>query len=379
MINKIIFIAILFNFGFSQAQIDAGDQLTQTGNWKAAIKAYNDAPDGSTKNFKMAQAYSQLGNTFKAIEFYEIGFTRDSTSIKPRFEYGKLLINSQRYVDAIPVFELLKENQPQNASFHYFLGDAWSGLKQTDQAIKSYQQALFLNKEYRAARLDLIKNYIQKRNFEKAMQFAKQGISMDSTDVKMNSYLAQAYVNSKWFSKAIPVFEKLFELGNDTEYNRNGLAFSLYSDQQFEKAIENYEMYIKDYDDKVSSIYYNLSVAYMKIEEYEKSIDAIEKSIALKSPLLDREYVQLAAVHARNDDIKNAFNALKMAQKERGDDVMINYQLAIAADRYFKDKKTIITYYEKYLEIHGEKSDYGPLAAERLADLKKAVFMNGDD
>ena len=169
MINKIIFIAILFNFGFSQAQIDAGDQLTQTGNWKAAIKAYNDAPDGSTKNFKMAQAYSQLGNTFKAIEFYEIGFTRDSTSIKPRFEYGKLLINSQRYVDAIPVFELLKENQPQNASFHYFLGDAWSGLKQTDQAIKSYQQALFLNKEYRAARLDLIKNYIQKRNFEKAM------------------------------------------------------------------------------------------------------------------------------------------------------------------------------------------------------------------
>lgn len=58
---------------------------------------------------------------------------------------------------------------------------------------------------------------------------------------------------------------------------------------------------------------------------------------------------------------------------------MINYQLAIAADRYFKDKNSIIPYYENYLEIHGKKSLYGTLASERLADLKEAIFMNGDD
>lgn len=186
-------------------------------------------------------------------------------------------------------------------------------------------------------------------------------------------------MNSKWYDKAIPVFERLFELGNDTEYNRNGLAFSYYSTSQYEKSIENYKVYVEEYNDKEASVFFNMSVAYMRIEKYTESIKAIEKAIAIRRPVLDKEYVQLAAVHARNEDIGNAFYALKAAQKERADDAMINYQLAIAADRYFKDKNSIIPYYENYLEIHGKKSPYGTLAAERLADLKEAIFMNGDD
>lgn len=379
MIYKKYFLILTFISLISHAQINKGDELTQTGNWKAAITAYKAAPHSAIKEFKIAQAYSQLGNTNKAIKFYESGFAIDSTAIKPLYEYGKLLNNSQQFVDGVSVFQYLTAQQPENASFHYHLGEAWSGFNQTEQAVAAYKKALELNNDYRAARLDLIKNYIQIRKFNKAIGYALQGIDMDSKDIKMNSLLAQAYVNSKLYGKAIPVFEHLFKLGNDTEYNRNGLAFSYYSDQQFEKSIEQYQIFMEDYSDKMPHVYYNLSVAYMKLEKYKEGIDAIETAIALKRPLLDKEYIQLSAVHARNDDIKNAFYALKMAQKERSDDAMINYQLAIAADRYFKDKKTIIPYYEKYLEIHGKQSDYGTLASERLTDLKEAVFMNNDD
>ncbi|MGJ8683560.1 MAG: tetratricopeptide repeat protein [Nonlabens sp.] len=379
MKKKVVFlIAVLVSWG-TFSQLDAGDELAQTGNWKEAIKEYQKAPQNAVREFKLAQAYSQLGNNSKAISYYRKGFLQDSTTLKPMYEYGKLLINSQQFVDAIPVFESLKERQVENASFHYYLGEAWSGLNQIDNAIKAYNSALTIDEDYRAARLELIKNLIQNRDFIVAVQFAKQGIKMDSTDVKMNSYLAQAYMNAKWYSKAVPVFERLFTLGNNTEYNRNGLAFSYFQEKQFEKAIDQYLIYMEDYDDKKPGIYFNLSIAYMKLERFDEAIDAIETAIALKRPLLDREYVQLAAVHARNQDIKNAFFALKMAQKERTDDALINYQLAVAADRYFEDKKTIIPYYEKYLELHGEKSDYGTLAAERLSDLKEAVFMNGDD
>ncbi|WP_438962218.1 tetratricopeptide repeat protein [Nonlabens sp.] len=361
------------------AQLDQGDTFTTTGNWKAAIAAYESAPASAQKDFKLAQAYNQLGNTFKAIQFYEKGFQLDSTSIKPLYEYGKLFIYSQQHDKAVPVFQSLIKQQGGNATFYYYLGEAWSGLNQTELAITAYARALELNEEYRAARLDLIKNLIKKRDFAQAVRLAKTGIAMDPDDLKMNSYLAQAYVNTKLYMLAIPVFEHLLALGNETEYNRNGLAFSYYSDQQFEKAIEQYQIYMKDYDDKKPTVYYNLSVAYMKLEKYPEAIDAIETAIALRRPLLNKEFMQLAAVHARNGDIKNAFYALKAAQKERSDDPLINYQVAVAADRYFKDKNTIIPYYEKYIELHGENSDYGALASERLSDLKQAVFMNGDD
>lgn len=379
MPNKLIHIIVIFITTLCQAQITTGDELTQTGNWKAAIIAYKAAPASAQKDFKIAQAYSQLGNSYKAIQFYKNGFAIDSTSIKPRYDYGKLLINTQDFVNAVPVFQALIENHADNASFHYYLGEAWSGLNLIEPAITAYAQALQLNEEYRAARLELVKNLIQKRDFTEAVRLAKTGIAMDPDDMKMNSYLAQAYVNKKLYMLAIPVFEHLFELGNDTEYNRNGLAFSYYMDQQFEKAIEQYQFYMRDYDDKKPNVYYNLSVAYMKLEQYPEAIDAIETAIALRRPLLDKEFIQLAAVHARNGDIKNAFFALKEAQKERSDDPLINYQVAVAADRYFKDKNTIIPYYEKYLELHGENSDYGALASERLSDLKQAVFMDGDD
>lgn len=376
---KLTFLFLFLSSCVVFAQLDQGDELSKTGNWKAAIAAYKSAPASAQKDFKLAQAYSQLGNTFKAIQFYENGFATDSTAIKPFYEYGKLLINSQQNDKAILVFQNLIEQQTENATFHYYLGEAWSGLNQNEQAITAYAQALQLNEEYRAARLELVKNLIQKRDFAQAVRLAKTGIAMDPDDVKMNSYLAQAYVNKKLYMLAIPVFEHLFELGNDTEYNRNGLAFSYYMDQQFEKAIEQYQFYMRDYDDKKPNVYYNLSVAYMKLEQYLEAIDAIEIAIALRRPLLDKEFIQLAAVHARNGDIKNAFFALKEAQKERSDDPLINYQVAVAADRYFKDKNTIISYYEKYLELHGENSDYGALASERLSDLKQAIFMDGDD
>ncbi|WP_397301553.1 tetratricopeptide repeat protein [Nonlabens ulvanivorans] len=379
MKNNLIIIVSLLISVVAIAQLDKGDELAQTGNWKAAITAYQNAPFDAIQQFKLAQAYTQLGNNAKSITYYRAGFALDSTAIKPMYEYGKLLVNSQQSVDAIPVFNLLIERDSTNASFHYYLGEAWSGLNQVNNAIIAYQKALSLNEDYRVARLDLIKNLIQKREFSKAIKFAKKGIAADSTDVKMNSYLAQAYMNSKWYDKAIPVFERLFELGNDTEYNRNGLAFSYYSTSQYEKSIENYKVYVEEYNDKEASVFFNMSVAYMRIEKYTESIEAIEKAIAIRRPVLDKEYVQLAAVYARNEDIRNAFYALKAAQKERADDAMINYQLAIAADRYFKDKNSIIPYYENYLEIHGKKSPYGTLASERLADLKEAIFMNGDD
>ncbi|MEP5130977.1 tetratricopeptide repeat protein, partial [Nonlabens ulvanivorans] len=185
MKNNLIIIVSLLISVVAIAQLDKGDELAQTGNWKAAITAYQNAPFDAIQQFKLAQAYTQLGNSAKAITYYRAGFTLDSTAIKPMYDYGKLLVNSQQSVDAIPVFNLLIERDSTNASFHYYLGEAWSGLNQVNNAILAYQKALSFNEDYRAARLDLIKNLIQKREFSKAIKFAKQGIAADSTDVKM--------------------------------------------------------------------------------------------------------------------------------------------------------------------------------------------------
>lgn len=368
---------VLTKFFNAQAQIKTGDSLRKIGVYKQAIIAYEKAPETATTFFKIAQVYQQLGATQQAVESYQQGFLLDSLSVLPRFNYGKLLLNVQQPIPAINVFIRLTNDQPNNASFHYYLGKGYETITKADSAIESYNKAVTLNTDYRSAYLGIVKNQIILKKYIEAIRYSAQYLNKNPNDTKMLSYNAQAGFKAKWYDKALESFKKLIELEKTTDYNIKGIATCYLQETEYEKALEYLDLYIKMYDDNNSGIYFQKAVALMKLSRYEEAIDAMETSIAIKRPALDQEYLQLAAIYARKDDLANAFKSLQTAQKENSKDPLIGYQLAIAADRYFADKNTIISYYQRYVDQFGKETTYGELAAARLSDLKKDVFMNG--
>ncbi len=377
MKKKLLFITIYLFVLNSFSQIKSGDSLLSLGDYKLSITAYEKAPHSALKQFKIAKVYQQLGATAKALAFYETGFQSDSLSIQPRFNYGKLLLNTQQPVLAINVFLKLTQDQPNNASFHYYLGKGYETITQPDGAVASYKIAISLNNDYRNAHLGIVKNQIVQKKYLEAIAYSKEYLNNHPNDARMLSYNAQAGLKAKWYSNALKSFKKLIELEKTTDFNIKGIATCYLQETEYEKALEYLDMYINRYDDNDSGVYFQKAVAYMKLERYEEAIKAMETSIAIKRPALDQEYLQLASIYARKSDLANAFKSLETAHKENRKDPLIAYQLAIAADRYFADKNTIISYYQRYVDQFGNTTTYGELAAARLSDLKKDVFMNG--
>lgn len=376
---SLVFGLILGGFLTIQAQIHKADSLLELGDYKNAIVAYSAAPVTAATQFKLARAYTATGNTVKAIDLYEQGLELEPNATKPRFELGKLYLNNNQWVESVILFQKLNQEFPDNATYLFYKGQSLERLNASDRALDVYENVLQLDPDYRNARMDLVALLIKKRETALAIEYAQQALDRNPDDIKFNSLIAQAYFYNKDFKEVIKHLEHLFELGNDTEFNRRTLGMSYLEDRQWAKAVENFDIFLKQYDDKDAAIYFMKSQAHLKLQEYEKAQDAIEYTIMFRRPALHQEYLQLAAVMAGKEDFKGTFEAMKQAHTENAEDPLIAFQLAMAADRYFRDKKAILGYYERYLNKFGTDSSYGEHATARASDLKKELFMSADN
>lgn len=366
---------ILFFYG--QAQEAVGDSLMAVGRYDRALIAYKKSPENADRDFKMARAAAAMGNLTDAAAHYESGFEKDSLSVRPIWEYGKLILGKNDYVNALRIFQKLIEIEPDNPGFHYYLGKTLSSIEQNDLAIPSFEQALQLNEQYRSARIELVKSYIAKKENLKATILCNEHLKREPDDVKMNSLLAQSLMNANYYRKAIPVLEHLFELGLNTEYNRKSLGFAFYNVSEYQESLEQYEIFQRDYDEKDPMVNFMMSKCYMKLNQLDEAKNYVERAIVFKTPVLDQEYLQLASIYALKKDYKNTLKALEKASQENPNNDDIAYQVVIGADRYYKNKKEKLKYYEEFIKNY-PSSDYVEIASARASDLKKEIFMAGD-
>jgi tetratricopeptide (TPR) repeat protein len=370
-------LSVLSFFNLVHAQEQVGDSLMAVGRYDQALIAYKNTEETAERQFKMARAATSMGNLAQALDFYRSGFETDSVSVRPRWEFGKLILGTNNYVEALSVFKELTLVEPDNAAYHYYLGKTFAIIDQDEEAIKSFETALQLVPDYRSARVELVKSYIAKRESLKAIALCRMHLLENPDDIKMNSLYAQSLMNAKNFSTAVTVLEHLFELGNDTEYNRKTLAFAYYNIAAYEQSLQQYELFLKDYNDKDPAAHFVMSKCYLSLGRLDEAQDYIERAIVFKTPVLDQEYLQLASVYANKKDLKNTYYALKKASKENPNSQDIAYQVVLGADRYFKDKKEKLRHYENFMEQF-PGSDYYEMASARASDLKKEIFMEGE-
>jgi tetratricopeptide (TPR) repeat protein len=353
------------------AQLAVADSLVQLGNYQEAMEIYKTEPESE---FKLARVYTQMGAIYAALDSYQEGFKRDSLSLQPRFEYARLALGNNDPVTAFNTLLSLSVEEPNNATYQYYMGKTHEELSNDDAAISAFAKAVSLNKSYRAARIEWVKLLIKKRRFREAILQAKPALEWYPNDIKMNSLIAQSYLGAKRYDKAIERFELLFSLGNDTEFNCKSLAWSYFNDRQWQLAIDNYERYNSDYEKADSLVHFIMSQAYLKLGKLELAQDYIERAIAFKTPELDQEFLQLATVYVRQGDYKNAFYATKRAKKEKPEDDVIGYQYALAADQYYADQSKKLEFYEEFIITYPE-SPYQEIANARAEDLHKELFL----
>lgn len=332
------------------------DKLFQLGDYTNAIKKYENVTPNTNYTFlQIARAHKAIGTYDDALNFYSKAIDIDSESTIALFEYGKLLITKKKFVKADSIFGGLIYKYPKNPNFQYQLGLV-KEIRKDSTAINYYQNAFNLDNSHQKSCYKISKHFLSLRAYDSVVKYANTGLSYYNNNVELISILGQNYYKKEHFDKAIPYFLKLLKLNFKNEFIYRMLATSYHKEYEYQEALKYYGILL-NYDDKNPKLYYTIAELYSQTKNYAEAQKYYHIAITLLDYSLDKEYHNLAMNYRHQEKWKEAITFMKKSLKENPESLRSQYQLAVFADAYYKDPKTKLSYYTKYMEKFGEKEN----------------------
>ncbi|MEP2936140.1 MAG: tetratricopeptide repeat protein [Gilvibacter sp.] len=377
------FFTILFLICITRAEAQedsafaVADSLVRIGNYSKAIQVYKLIENSAQAQQKIAQSYEALGKSKEALYYYKNALGLNPDNYAGQYKYGSLLRNSGKYKEADSLFMALDLKHPNNASVLYQLGYAKEQLKDSMATIY-YARSYRLDNNQQNALYRLSKLLLENGHFGAAKENIDKGLEANPDSTRFILLNALVFFINKSYHDAVDQYDALLALGKDTEQIREQLAISLAQTFQYNEAIPQYKILLEHFDDKNPKWHYNLGKCYMGVNDFENARVHINNSIELLDAPLDAQFVSLAIMYNREGNFKEVIDHLQIAIKENPLNETAYYQLAVAADNYYKSKKRIIELYQNYLNLFQERGRYHELVKMRLADLKKEAHLTKD-
>lgn len=353
------------------------DSLYAIGDYTRAINAYARS-DSERAHLQIARSYTVLGRLDKAIMEYTNIWQTDPTAQIAGFELGKLLLKTKAYDDGRKLFSKLIAINATNPEYHYYLAEIYAGLDQPASSLNAYKRAIENDSLHLRSLFQLGKYFVAKREKETALAYIDQGLSVYPDDVSLINLKALAYFNNGEYPKALPLFERLVELGEAKEYILSKLAYCYFKNWEFEKAKSTYER-VLFLNDKNADAYYNLGLVYLKDRQADSAHIHIRRSIEVQTPVLVREYEALARIERVRDNPEKALEYYLMAHKEAPEVSLLFYNVCTLSDQVYDNPQKVLALYEQYLGRYGHEKGYaGQMARKRIAQLREEIHFSGE-
>ncbi|MFD2827912.1 tetratricopeptide repeat protein [Leeuwenhoekiella polynyae] len=372
-----------------------GDSLYALGNYSKAIANYEQIKNKKESVYlKLARAHQAKGTLDDALANYKLAATSTDEAIAMN-EYGKLLITKRKFAAADSVFSELISVYNTNPDFYYQRGRAKELIPRnikidaTDSTttaeenlypyIQDYKQAVALDSTHQKALGELAVFYLKRKDYKLVEKLAFKALESYPTNVEIISTLAQSYYHKGWNEEGIEWFEKLLELGQDTQFIREKLGNLYYKKRRYEDAIEQYlgALNFSPEDD-----YVHATLA--KLYNFTKDLKAAEThgllAILYKDQPLFEEYYTLSRTYEMKKDWKNAMKYVNRSLEENPRNQKAEYTKVVIADNYYEDRRTVLKLYEEFIQKYedGKYAKYDPtlrLARERRDKLNREIFM----
>ncbi len=120
--------------------------------------------------------------------------------------------------------------------------------------------------------------YAKIGRFPEAITFYENANKVNPNDFQSNVKLANAYFDSNQFEKAAEIYEKALAINpNDVGARTDlGITFVERANPDYDRAVKEFESALKN-DPKSEATLYNLSIAYFKKGDAEKSQEALKQ------------------------------------------------------------------------------------------------------
>lgn len=223
--------------------------------WEDEITLWSDT---ASKSPKKSRAINNLGHAY--------------------FERGQV-------DEAIKLYELALHFDPNNAEAHCNIGNVYESKGLTDRAITHYLKALELKPVFAEARFNLAGAYASQGRFDSAVKYFQSALKMKPDDAEAHNDLGTVYYNQERFNEAIYEYTRAISLKQDSEdvfrvyYN---LAVAYERVDMLDDAIKAYET-VQGLNPDYAVVYNDLGVAYEKKGWIDKAINQYRAALQLNS------------------------------------------------------------------------------------------------
>jgi tetratricopeptide (TPR) repeat protein len=157
----------------------------------------------------LAYVYYQSDQTEEAIATYRHITDQASDDVDSFYSLGVLLLNENRYVEAVDVLNQLTEIDENHLEGHINLAVAQVNTDDLQGAEQSYKQAIAIAPDAANPRYNLGNLYWQQERYEEALAAYAKSVELDPSDNDALYNLAITHIALNDADSALPLFEQL--------------------------------------------------------------------------------------------------------------------------------------------------------------------------
>ena len=362
--------------------VKQGEIYQKTGSYSKAIVRYNSAL-AKKESIRVKQAlgksYLLSGNANQAITIYEEVLKKDSLNLLLKYDLAKLYTKEYRKNDATPLLKALIKADSLNSGYYYNLGKIYQNkgasgfMKSGNYFLDTYK----LDTAHLKSIYELTKFYKQLRFKDSTTLFIDKGLVINVKSINFNQLKVKDLYARKQYVNTLGYLEKLEKL------NYKGLFTYKYYGMTYMK-LKDYEL-AKRYFKKAQKInWQDAQVLYYLglIDKEQGDLKGAEMNFMMSimhlKPEIDKQLFELGLISVEQKESQKAIKYFKEAYQNNSKNYFALFQLALASDDYYEDKKIALKYYKRYVERYSSKDkkmyDY---ATKRIKHFTKEFFMDG--
>ncbi len=262
-------------------------------------------------NMALIYAYD-LDEFDKAIEYFDLSINYSRTTGK---EYPIAIRNKAELLytefnkpeEALELFSLAIELDPENPSNYEFRAEYFSDQDKWQLALEDYKKSSELNPEYSYYKSLIALSYFELEDYENSLNTYLEYLEKfgESSWIynRIGNVFEEGYKN---YEKAIEYYDfSVSYEDNSYAHERKGIIYQ--NSNRYDEALSEFSR-VQEFSPEISSSYFYLINLYISYDKFEEAIEVSKKLIDL-SPEDPDIYYKLSLIHEKQDDYVKAIHA----------------------------------------------------------------------
>lgn len=340
-------------------------------------RAIKQDPDMGDAYFSKGLLLMNLKRSTEAEQAMREGLARSPEAAVGHYHLGRVLLDSGKAEEAATSFE---QAIAANASFepaYLALGSLYESRGEKDRAIEMFKTYLEkVNPRNRGIRHQLIRLYVDAKDYPKAMKELEDILAEDPTDLDAQLRVALILGEQKAYPKAIERLTEILKARPAELKVRDYLGYIYEESKNTEKAIETYAFNVQ-LEPTFFEGHLHLGVLYYRLKKFPEATEHLGRAVAL-NPKQPEAHVVLGLASMQQEQFDKSVEVFEEGIRHNPKSADLHFNLGTAYDKLnrFDDVVRMMEAAIKLDPHHADALNYlGYSYAERGVKIEQALSL----